>query len=85
MQWTLVVPLLAMALVVNVPLGMWRRGLRRFSLGWFLAIHASIPLLVAMRFALGLGSWIIPPEIVLAIVGQWLGSRLPAPWRRAYE
>jgi hypothetical protein len=44
--------LLVVALGSNVALGMWRRRLRPFSPTWFVAIHASIPLLVAMRLAL---------------------------------
>jgi hypothetical protein len=65
----------------NVPLGIWRSGLRRFSLLWFIAIHASIPLLIALRFALSLPYWVIPPEIGLAVVGQFAGGRLAAPGR----
>ena len=45
--------LFAVALGANVLLGMWRRGLRRFSAAWFVAIHGSIPVLVAMRLTLG--------------------------------
>ena len=65
------------ALGANVPLGMWRRGLRPFSPGWFVAIHASIPLLVAMRLAMVRANWVIPPEMTLAVVGQFVGGRLP--------
>jgi hypothetical protein len=72
--------LFAAALGVNVPLGIWRRGLRRFSLTWFVAIHASIPLLVAMRLTLVRPNWVIPPEIVLAVIGQLIGVRLPQLW-----
>jgi len=72
--------LFAAALGVNVPLGMWRRGLRPFSPTWFVAIHASIPLLVAVRLALIRPNWVIPPEIGLAVVGQLLGARLPGIW-----
>ena len=72
--------LFAAALGVNVPLGMWRRGLRPLSPGWFVAIHASIPLLVAIRLALIRPNWVIPPEIALAVVGQLLGARLPQFW-----
>ena len=77
MEWAWIVLLLAVALAVNVPLGMWRRGMRRFSPAWFLAIHASIPLLVALRLALVDTNWVIPPEIALAIAGQMVGARLP--------
>ena len=64
------------ALGTNVPLGMWRRRLRRFSPAWFLAIHASIPALVAIRLAFISANWVIPPEIALAVVGQLVGARL---------
>ena len=68
------------ALGTNVPLGMWRRRLRRFSPAWFVAIHASIPVLVAMRLAFVPAYWVIPPEIALAVVGQLVGSRLFPLW-----
>ena len=77
MEWAWIALLLAVALAVNVPLGMWRRGMRRFSPAWFLAIHASIPLLIALRLALVETNWVIPPEIAFAIVGQVVGMRLP--------
>ena len=66
------------ALGTNVLLGTWRSGLRRFSPAWFVAIHASIPLLIAMRLVLIRSSWVIPPEIGLAFVGQFAGARLPS-------
>ena len=68
------------ALATNVPLGMWRRHLRRFSPAWFVAIHASIPVLVAMRLAFVPAYWAIPPEIGLAVVGQFVGARLFPLW-----
>ena len=77
MEWAFIALLLAVALTVNVPLGMWRRGLRRFSPAWFIAIHASIPLLVGMRLALVPTNWVIPAEIALAVAGQLAGTRLP--------
>ena len=77
MEWAWIALLLGVALSANVPLGMWRRGMRRFSPAWFLAIHASIPLLIALRLALVDTNWVIPPEIALAVVGQVVGMRLP--------
>ncbi len=68
--------LLLLAFAVNLPLGWWRCRRQKFSPSWFLAIHASIPFLVATRFALGLSLWIIPIEIVFAIVGQLTGARV---------
>ena len=69
--------LLLMAFAINLPLGWWRGRRQKFSPSWFLAIHASIPFLVATRFALGLSLWIIPVEIVFAVVGQVTGARVP--------
>jgi hypothetical protein len=69
--------LFVVAFAANVPLGMWRRGLRKFSPAWFVAIHASIPLLFATRYLLELPLWVIPPEIGFAVLGQVLGARLP--------
>ncbi len=68
------------ALGTNVPLGMWRRRLRRFSPAWFVAIHASIPALVAIRLAFISANWVIPPEIALAVAGQLVGARLFPLW-----
>ncbi len=69
------------ALSSNTALGMWRSGLRRFSPAWFVAIHASIPLLIAIRLLLIKSTWVIPPEIGLAFVGQFVGGRVFAPQR----
>lgn len=68
----------ALALVLNAPLGYWREGCRKFSVAWFVAIHASVPLLIAARLLLGV-SWLwIPAFISLAVIGQWLGGRARA-------
>jgi hypothetical protein len=66
------------ALSTNALLGIWRSGLRRFSPAWFVAIHASIPLLIAIRLLLIRPTWVIPPEIGLAFVGQFVGARFPS-------
>src|SRR3989304_1744153 len=65
---------------LGVPLGRWRRRLRRFSPAWFLAIHASIPVLVAMRLVFVPAYWVIPPEIALAVAGP-VGRGGPPPPR----
>lgn len=81
MEGVYITLLLATALGTNAGLGAWRSGLRKFSPSWFVAIHASIPLLVAMRLSLIPSNWVIPPEIGLAMVGQFAGARL-LPFRR---
>jgi len=87
MDWMLIGLLLVLAFGANLPLGWWRRYQRRFSPAWFLAIHASIPALIATRIAFGISYWVIPLELAAAVAGQVGGSRLAlrqtfstAPW-----
>jgi len=61
--------------LVNIPLGMWREHTKKFSLQWLLAVHASIPLIIALRIGLKLRLWAIPINIASAVAGQWLGAR----------
>jgi hypothetical protein len=78
MTW---MPLLAVAcatLVLNLPFGFWRGGVRKFSLAWFLAVHLPVPLIVLLRLAAGIG-WHFStfPVLVGAFFGgQLLGSRM---------
>ncbi len=64
--------------VVNLPFGYWRAGLTKLSAAWFVAIHAPVPLVVAMRWAAELPfRWSTLPFFVLAyFAGQWTGARL---------
>jgi len=65
-------------LIVNLPFGYWRGGLRKLSVPWFVAIHAPVPLAVALRMAFGLGfRWAnVPIFAVVFFTGQFLGTRL---------
>ena len=38
-------------LVVNLPFGFWRAGIRKFSVSWFAAVHLPILLGVGVREA----------------------------------
>lgn len=67
--------------IINIPMGAWRERYRKFSLGWFFWIHASIPLIIFLRIALHLHPVAIPINIASAILGQLLGS-LPEKKRR---
>jgi hypothetical protein len=68
---------------LNVPFGWWRGGLAKFSPAWFVAIHAPVPLIVALRYALGLPfRWETLPLFVAAYFGgQFVGARLRARGR----
>ena len=70
---------LAGTFVVNLPFGHWRAVLRKFSPAWFVAIHAPVPIVIGLRFALGLPfRWAAVPLFVIAFFGgQLVGRR----WR----
>jgi hypothetical protein len=65
--------------LVNLPFGWWRARLRKLSPAWFVAIHAPVPIVVGLRFWLGLPfRWTVLPLFVAAYFGgQFVGSR----WR----
>lgn len=65
-------------LVLNLPFGYWREGVRKFSPQWFLAVHVPVPLAIGLRFAVGLGFRLatLPLFIAAFFGGQFLGGRL---------
>ena len=68
---------IAATFLVNLPFGYWRGGLRKLSPAWFVAIHAPVPVVIGLRFLLGLPfRWTMLPLFVAAYFGgQYLGSR----------
>ena len=71
--------LLALAIVLlNLPCGWWREGVRKFSVPWFVAVHAPVPFVWLLRTRLGISwSFTIFPVLVGAYFGgQFVGSRL---------
>ncbi len=66
----------AAALAANIPLGYLRQGTRKYSLGWFIYIHLSIPLVAFLRIANHLTPWVIPAFILCAAAGQLAGGRI---------
>ncbi|GGK12111.1 hypothetical protein GCM10010965_01400 [Caldalkalibacillus thermarum] len=72
----IVLGLIAFTYLVNVPLGMWRASVRKFSLTWMVAVHASVPVIIALRIWLGISNWLIPVLIGAAVLAQWTGSKL---------
>ena len=71
---------LAATFLINLPFGYWRGGVRKFSAAWFVAIHAPVPMVVALRYFLGLPfRWGALPLLVAAYFGgQFVGNRLRA-------
>jgi hypothetical protein len=66
------------ALIVNIPLGKWRTRYKKFTIVWWLLIHASIPLVIALRIWLDTPKIAIPIFIGLAVIGQIIGSKILA-------
>ncbi len=64
------------SLVTNVFLGRFRTRYKKMSFMWWFMIHASIPLIIPLRIWLDTPKITIPLFIFLAIVGQFLGSRV---------
>jgi hypothetical protein len=69
---------LSVTFALNLPFGYWRAGVRKFSPQWFVAVHAVVPLVIALRYSLGLPfRWSMFPLFVAAYFGgQFAGSRL---------
>jgi hypothetical protein len=65
-------------LAVNLPFGFWRAGLRKLSPRWFVAVHAPVPLAIALRWYTGLPFRLatLPLFVVAFFGGQFLGGRL---------
>lgn len=67
----------AAVLALNLPFGYWRAATRKFSLKWFVAIHAPVPAVVALRLWAGipLGLSTLPVLVAAYFGGQLLGAR----------
>ncbi len=80
-------PLLLVGLAVialNVPFGFWRARARRFSLPWFLAVHAPVPFVIGFRLMSGIG-WqpaTFPLMVGAYFVGQLGGGLIGRWWRQ---
>ncbi|MGD8977286.1 MAG: hypothetical protein PVG91_06745 [Gammaproteobacteria bacterium] len=64
--------------VVNLPFGYWREGVRKFSPAWFVAVHAAVPLVLLMRLALDIDWRLVTLPFMVAAYfgGQTIGARL---------
>ncbi|MGB5251653.1 MAG: hypothetical protein WBN68_02890 [Sedimenticolaceae bacterium] len=72
------IALLLGTLLINLPFGYWREGVRKFSGAWFVAVHAAVPIVILGRMFLGV-EWRLAdlPFMVAAYFGgQFLGARL---------
>lgn len=63
------------SLSVNIFLGRLRTRYRKMSFMWWVMIHASIPLIIPLRIWLDTPKIAIPVFILLAIIGQFIGTK----------
>ena len=68
----------AAVFALNVPCGIYRARVKKFSVPWFVAVHAPVPLVVALRIGAGIGfsPVNIPVLIAAYFAGQFLGGRI---------
>lgn len=74
-HWALAPLIGAVALAVNLPLGYARAGFRKFSLGWFVCVHLSVPLIAWLRLSNHVSAWGIPAFLACAVLGQFAGGK----------
>ena len=63
--------------VLNLPFGYVRQGFKKFSVMWFIAIHAPIPFVVLLRHLFGLGFqlYTYPVMVSAFFLGQFSGKK----------
>jgi hypothetical protein len=65
-------------LVMNLPFGFWRAGVKRFTRPWFVAVHAPVPFVILLRVVSGLGWHLASFPVVIGafFTGQFLGGAM---------
>jgi len=84
--WRVLITCLA-TILINLPFGYFRGGLRKLSFLWFVAIHAPVPLVILVRKFHDLQlTWALAPFLIGAyFTGQFLGIRINRwkPYRKS--
>ncbi|GAB4834818.1 hypothetical protein Ancab_033086 [Ancistrocladus abbreviatus] len=65
----------ALGMAANVPLGVWREHTQKFSLSWFIAVHAAVPFIAMLRKAVLMPRTAMAVTIGASVLGQMIGSR----------
>ena len=77
--------IIVLAFAANLPLGWWRAGYEKFTLPWWLLIHASAPFIVGLRIWMETPLIWSPIIILAAILGQLIGKRHAGKHRKSAE
>lgn len=80
-EWRLFYTCIA-TIIINLPFGYLRGGMRKLSFCWFVAIHAPVPFVILIRKFHHLElSWVLAPFLLGSFfAGQYLG-RLIYRWK----
>ena len=64
-------------LAINIPFGYWREGVKKFSVQWFIAVHAAVPIVITMRLMAGIEWQVLTIAffVICYFTGQFIGSR----------
>lgn len=70
--------LLLAIVLINLPFGYWREGVKKFSPAWFVAVHAAVPVIVVMRMVLDIEWRLVSLPFMVAAYfgGQTIGARM---------
>jgi hypothetical protein len=74
--WVLMALIGGAALALNIPLGYAREGYRKFSVGWFVCVHLSVPFIAWLRLVNDVSAWGIPAFVACAVLGQIAGGKV---------
>ncbi len=76
-----------LVLLINLPFGLWRSRVAKFSWKWIVAVHAPVPAVIALRLASGLGFQIISYPLLVGayFTGQLCGGKAGAFLKRRSE
>jgi len=82
-EWRDLSILALLVALVNVPFGYWRAGTTKFTPRWFAAVHAPVPIVVALRIVTGVAFRLgtVPILVGAFLGGQMAGGKLRA-WRQ---
>lgn len=83
--WLKGAAVVAAGAAANAPFGAWRAHTKKFSLEWFVAVHATVPFVAALRQATLLPRWALVLTVAGAVAGQMVGARIEEARLRAVE
>jgi len=64
------------AFFLNLPFGWFRTYTKKFSIPWFVCIHAPIPIVAVIRIYTDTDFIYIPIFLIFSLAGQIIGARI---------